>query len=108
MIEGFVVIREHKKRYLGFYIPSHAQFTRHQLLSRFLHELPLTPRSRVRIIEYNAASGVGILLCDHNNLPQLRQVFHKLSQTSAKSHPIHLLGVSGTLKTLRRKFLNSK
>lgn len=102
------MIREHKKRYMGFYIPSHTHLTKHQLLSRFMHELPLTPRPRVRIIEYNAASGVGILLCDHKSLPQLRQVFNKFSKISVTPNPIRLLGVSGTLKTLRQKFLNTK
>lgn len=106
--EGFAVIREHKKRYMGFYVSSQAYLTKHQLLSRFMHELPMTPRPRVRIIEYNAVSGVGILLCDHTSLPQLRQVFQKLSTPSTTPHPIHLLGVSGTLKTLRQKFLNTK
>ena len=73
-----------------------------------MDELPMIARPRVRIIEYNAASGVGILLCDHTSLPQLRQVFQKLSTPSTTPHPIHLLGVSGTLKTLRQKFLNTK
>jgi RNase P/RNase MRP subunit POP5 len=68
----------------------------------------MTPHPRIRIIEYNAVSGVGILLCDHKSLPQLRKVFHKLSTPSATPHPIHLLGVSGTLKTLRQKFLDTK
>ncbi len=108
MNEGSAVIRKHKKRYLGFYIPSFSQLTKHQLLSRFMRELPMTPRPRVRIIEYCAATGVGILLCDHIYLPQLRQVFESFSKTSTKPHPIHLLGVSGTLKALRRKFLNNK
>jgi RNase P/RNase MRP subunit POP5 len=102
------VIREHKKRYMGFYIPSPTHLTKHQLLSRLMDKLPPTPRPRVRIIEYNAASGVGILLCDHKSLPQLRQVFHKFSKISVTLDPIYLLGVSGTLKTLRQKFLNTK
>lgn len=93
---------------MGFYIPSYPKLTKHQLLSRFMHELPTTPRPRVRMIEYHAATGIGILLCDHTHLPQLRQVFQKLSKSTAPSRSIHLLGVSGTLKTLRRKFLNSK
>ena len=93
---------------MGFYIPSRIQLTKHQLLSHFTHKLLMTPRPRIRIIEYHAATGVGILLCDHTDLPQLRQVFQKVSKLSASPYPIQLLGVSGTLKTLRRKFLNTK
>jgi RNase P/RNase MRP subunit POP5 len=93
---------------MGFHIPSRAQLTRHQLLSYFIRELLRTPHPRIRIIEYHAATGIGILLCGHTDLPQLRQVFQKLSKPSVTPHPIHLLGVSGTLKTLRRKFLTTK
>jgi RNase P/RNase MRP subunit POP5 len=106
--EGSAVIRNQKKRYIGFYIASRARLTKRQLLSLFFHELQMNPRPRIRIIEYHALTGVGILLCYHTHLPQLRQVFQQLSETSDKSQLIRLLGVSGTIKTLRRKFLNVK
>lgn len=102
------MIRKQKKRYIGFYIPSRVKLTKRQLVSLFLRKLQMNPRPRIRIIEYHTSTGVGILLCDHTHLPQLRQVFQQLSETSDPSQSIHLLGVSGTIKTLRRNFLDVK
>lgn len=102
------MIHKQKKRYIGFHIPSRVALTKRQLLSLLLRELRLNSHPRIHIIEYQTVTGLGILLCYHTHLPQLRQVFKQFSEPSNKFPSIRLLGVSGTIKTLRRKFLDVK
>ena len=53
---------------------------------------------RLRIIEYDEHTGQGVIRCGHKSV--------KIIQEFLSSVSIHVTGVTGTIKTLRRKFLN--
>jgi RNase P/RNase MRP subunit POP5 len=60
---------------------------------------------RVRLLDYDVEKGLGMLLCDHKSVDKIRDVFVNVHDESRGKTTIHVMGVSGTIKALKRKFL---
>jgi RNase P/RNase MRP subunit POP5 len=61
---------------------------------------------RVRLLDYDAEKGLGMLLCDHKSVEKIRSAFNNIQGKSHGEMTIQMIGVSGTIKALKRKFLS--
>jgi len=61
---------------------------------------------RVRLLDYDVEKGLGMLLCDHKSVEKIRSTFGNVQNKSQGKTTIHVIGVSGTIKALKRKFLS--
>lgn len=104
------MIRTLKKRYVGFRLTSDHVHSRHEVSTLLLNELNVSWRDdekmiRVRMLGYDVEKGLGILLCDHKSVDKIRDVFDNIQDESHGTTTFQVLGVSGTIKALKRKFL---
>lgn len=58
------------------------------------------------LIEYNPSRNYAIMRCSHKALEMVRASIAAITEIDKKTAAIHVMGVSGTLKSLRKKFLN--
>jgi len=104
------VIRPLKKRYIGFRVTSSLLPSRREVLTLVLMELHALGHDRdkmlrVRVLDYDGATGVGMLLCDHKSVAKIRDAFRSVQEKSHGQTTLHMIGVSGTIRALKRKFL---
>jgi len=59
----------------------------------------------VRLILYDAGSGLGLLRCGHKQVTQARAAMAKLKRIGGEEVSFNVLGVSGTIRAAKRKFL---
>lgn len=62
-------------------------------------------RVNLSLIEYKAEKNYAILRCSHGVLDMVRASVASVTEIKGKPVAINVLGVSGTLKSLRKKFL---
>ena len=58
------------------------------------------------LIEYNPEGNYAIIRCSHKALEMVRASIATITKINEKTVAIHVVGVSGTLKSLRKKFLS--
>ena len=105
-----LLIRTLKKRYIGFRLASDRVHSRREVLTLVLKELHVMrgdpeKMMRVRLLDYDGETGVGMLLCDHKSVKTIRDAFNTIQRKNQGKMTLQMLGVSGTIKALRRKFL---
>ena len=61
---------------------------------------------RVRLLDYDVERGVGMLLCDHKSVEKIQDAFNSIQSKNLGTTTIQMVGVSGTIKALKRKFLS--
>jgi RNase P/RNase MRP subunit POP5 len=86
-------------------------YTRHQVVRLIFSELSTLKRTRdrtthIRLIDYNADKAWGILMCDHRSVESIRLLVNALNTKREGQPTLRIVGVSGTLKALKRKFLS--
>lgn len=57
------------------------------------------------LVEYEPDKNCAVLRCSHKALEMVRASIASVTEITAKPVAIHVVGVSGTLKSLRKKFL---
>ena len=60
------------------------------------------------LIEYDPKGDYAVVRCSHKALEMVRASIASILKIKEKPVAIHVIGVSGTLKSLRKKFLNQK
>lgn len=101
------MVRTIRRRYIAFRTEVPLPYTKWQLQRLLLVRIPgreVRHARRLRVMEYDAMSGYGILRCGHNRLVATL----RLLTATRRELGIESIGVSGTLKALRRKFLPAK
>lgn len=73
--------------------------------TRFLGELGASKVS-LRFIEFDEKKQRGILKCNHKSVDEIRATLCVLTQAGGKKLAAQTLGVSGTLKKAREKWMN--
>lgn len=58
-------------------------------------------RTQVRIIHYDSSSQRGLFLCNHRLVSELKAAIKDSNEV-----PLRILGVSGTIRAAKRKFLS--
>lgn len=96
-----------KRRYIAFEVLD-AKLSRSEITRAILNSLrgsDFVHVDIVRLILYNAGSGRGLLRCGHKQVAQAKAVMAKLKQVDGKKASLNVLGVSGTIRVAKRKFL---
>lgn len=58
------------------------------------------------LIDYNPQKGQAIVRCSHKALEMVRASIASITEINEKPAAIHVMGVSGTLRALRKKILS--
>jgi RNase P/RNase MRP subunit POP5 len=86
-----------RKRYVAFEVEE-GKLDVHRVVASICRELGVEP-AEIKVVLYEAASGRGLLLCGHHLAGEVKRI---LLQGRI---PVRLLGVSGTIRAAKRKFL---
>lgn len=62
-------------------------------------------QANLSLVEYEPDKNCAVLRCSHKALEMVRASVASVTEINAKLVAIHVVGVSGTLKSLRKKFL---
>lgn len=105
------LVRLVKRRYIAFRLKHAPYFSKRELLMMFMSNVEGVGREgseeyHIRIIEYDPSSGLGIIRCDHRAVSLLLNVLKDPTKTLGK-YDAETIGVSGSIKTLKRKFLQA-
>ena len=63
-------------------------------------------QTNLSLIRYDAQRNYGVLRCSHGAIDVVRAAVASVTDINEKPSVIHVLGVSGTLKALGKKFSN--
>lgn len=99
-----LLVRTIKRRYIAFRTSAPLPYAKWQLQRVLIARMPdpeVRYARRLRVVEYDVTSGYGILRCGHIHLDATL----RLLVATHRELGIESIGVSGTLKALRRKFL---
>ncbi len=105
---------KHKKRYVAFVVESDEKVSKKEVIEGILRTahsffgINVASELDLWIIEYNEDEQKGFLVVNNKKLGILRACLALVSEINNKKVRIRVLGVSGTIKALRRKFLNNK
>lgn len=103
-----------RKRYVAFHVHSEAPLKREEVIRTVWNEvldfLGESTASEVNlwVMSFDEASQKGFLACSHREVGKVKAVLALVSVVNGKKVFIQALGVSGTIKALKRKFLNRK
>ena len=97
-----------KRRYIAFEVVG-AKLSRSEVTRDILNSLrgssAFIDVGAVRLILYDAGSGLGLLRCGHKQVTQARAAMAKLKRIGGEEVSFSVLGVSGTIRAAKRKFL---
>jgi len=63
--------------------------------------------SAVRMIFFEASSGRGLLRCEHKQVAQVKTAILELKRIGGRYASFSVLGISGTIRAAKRKFLSA-
>ncbi|MBO8175518.1 MAG: ribonuclease P protein component 2 [Thermococcus sp.] len=100
-----------KHRYIAFQVIGEREFKKDEIKKaiweaflRVLGELG-TARAKPWFIKFNEKTQTGILRCDRKHVEEIRFTLAMLTEINGSKAIVRTLGVSGTIKRLRIKFL---
>ncbi|MFQ5975906.1 MAG: Rpp14/Pop5 family protein [Candidatus Hydrothermarchaeales archaeon] len=100
-----------KKRYIAFRVHSDAQVKREEVVGAIWHTvlgfLGEKAASELDLWIKDFDHQQGFLVCNRKKVGDVIGCLTLVNETSHKKASIEVLGVSGTLKALKRKFLNT-
>jgi ribonuclease P/MRP protein subunit POP5 len=103
-----------RRRYLVFEVISEREIERKELLKEIwdciysLYGDVGVSESKIWLIQYDKRAGIGILRCAHKKVEEVRAALaclHSVNETRTRIG-IRVLGISGTIKGARKKFLS--
>ena len=99
-----------KRRYIAFGV-SGAKFSKGEITQAITNSLrssqDLGDASAIRMIFLEAGSGRGLLRCEHKQVAQVKAAILKLKRIGDRNVAFSILGVSGTIRAAKRKFLSA-
>ena len=101
-----------KKRYVAFKVYSQEPVTRDDVVRAIWKEtlgfLGENKASELEmwVLDYDNGSQQGFLTCAHTSVEAVKACLTLVNSVQNKKFMVHVLGVSGTVKALNRKFLN--
>jgi RNase P/RNase MRP subunit POP5 len=78
-----------------------------QAIKNSLRGLQDLDTSTMRMIFFEAGSGHGLLRCEHKQVAQVKAAILKLKRIGGRDVSFNVLGVSGTIRAAKRKFLSA-
>ena len=108
------MVKTFRRRYIAFRLTSTIAYSREAIVGALLKTvLSLNQKEYpsdikyIRVISYDVETGLGIIRCNHRLVDVLRSSFEKMPATSIGLVSAEVLGVSGTIKALKQKFLQA-
>lgn len=99
-----------RRRYIAFEVVG-AKLSRNEVTRAILNSLrgssDFVDVGAVRLILYDAGSGRGLLRCGHKQVTQVKAAIEKLKRIGSGKVSLAILGVSGTIRAAKRKFLSA-
>lgn len=102
-------VRRYKRRYLAVQVegarPRNARELEELVLNAILRlsgELGASSAT-IKIIEYDAERGVGIIRCPHLRMGLVRAALASITALDGRPTALHVVDVSGTLRALRKR-----
>ncbi|UCH37832.1 MAG: hypothetical protein JSV76_01250 [Candidatus Bathyarchaeota archaeon] len=102
------MVKSFRKRYLAFQLYPALNISKRELFTLFMKNIidkwdkATFDDIHLRIIKYNRDNGLGILRCDHQAVQDLSVALTSITETTFEFN-VSILGVSGTIKALKRK-----
>lgn len=103
----------YRNRYIAFKIISESTFSAERIVDciwRMLLNLfgeVGASRTNFWLIEYNPEEGEGVLRCTHTSVDMMKAALATVTELNGSPLIINALGVSGTIRGVRRFFKNS-
>ena len=100
-----------RKRYLAFRVASEHSANKRDVADAVWNAILKlfgeygASQTHLALIEYNQEKRWGIIRCSHRTVEMVRAAVASITEINRKPVALHVLGVSGTLKALRRKVL---
>jgi RNase P/RNase MRP subunit POP5 len=105
-------VRGVRRRYLLFHLTGSANVNS-ESLKKIVHDsihriygIKGLMNADLKLIEFNLKSHIGILRCSHDFTRELRVALAFIREINSKPASINVRGVSGTIKSLKKKNLN--
>jgi len=104
-------VRLTRRRYLAFKVSGCRNFSKGDLSNEIAQEMLNLPKESkisegsVRVIQYEQGIGLGIIRCSHTFVDRFKLVLRSMRRVSGKPVAIGVIGVSGTVRSLKRKYL---
>jgi RNase P/RNase MRP subunit POP5 len=102
------LVKLFRKRYIAFRLDPARIISRRGIFTLFMKSLTeiqdhnTLDSIHLRIISYNRNTGFGILRCDHRAVEALSIALNSITKVDYEFN-VEILGVSGTIKALKRK-----
>ncbi|MFH0897283.1 MAG: Rpp14/Pop5 family protein [Candidatus Bathyarchaeota archaeon] len=103
------MVKLFRRRYIAFKLNSAPTISKRELLPMLISNMEAVSKEdseqyHIRIIKYDAEIGLGVVRCDHRAVNLLLVVLRNPNKTLG-NYDAKTIGISGSIKTLRRKFL---
>lgn len=103
------LVRLVRRRYIAFRLKRAPYISKRELLMVLTSDMGEiggegSGQHHIRIIDYDPNTGLGIVRCDHRAVSILLSILRDTAKTLGK-YDAETIGVSGSIKTLKRKFL---
>jgi ribonuclease P/MRP protein subunit POP5 len=100
-----------RKRYLAFRVASEQSVRKRDVADAVWKAILQlfgeygASQTHLTLVEYDQEKSLGIIRCSHRTVEMVRAAVASVTEIKEKPVTLHVLGVSGTLKALRRKVL---
>ncbi|MDH5770191.1 MAG: hypothetical protein OEZ25_02730 [Candidatus Bathyarchaeota archaeon] len=104
-------VKPARRRYIAFKVSGTHIFSKRDLYNEFTQMLNVFNKSEIgdrtiRVIRYDQLAGLGIIRCGHKSVDKVKLVLKKVRTISGKLVTIDVIGVSGTIRALKRKYVS--
>jgi len=106
-------VKPARRRYLAFKVSGTHIFSKTDISTEFTQKmLRLCNESEIgddsiRVIRYDQLDGLGIIRCSHKSVDRVKLALNNLRMLYGKPVKIDVIGVSGTIRVLKRKYMPS-
>jgi len=106
-------VKSARRRYIAFKLSGAQIFSKMDLSTELTQKmLRVSNESKIgegsiRVIRYDQLAGLGIIRCSHKSVDRVKLALKNLRMISGKPVKIDVIGVSGTIRVLKRKYVPS-
>lgn len=106
---GKVKKMRERRRYIAFEAVGRASVSDILQTINFLRaSRPKTEQSMLKLVLYDTCSRRGLLRCGHKQVDEIKVSMSEAGEVSTKMVSFRILGVSGTIRAAKRKFLAAR
>jgi len=105
-------VKSIRKRYLAFKVSGFRNFSKRALSNEIFQRMSDTydkseiGERRIKVMRYDRLAGLGIIRCGHRSANEVKSILKGLHTISGRPVAIDVIGISGTIRALKRKYLS--